>query len=94
MLVAAQTGARVVGTLAEDPSGADQLAGRKRGRLDKSLLIRSARKVTADLYQQYGAAWAVPAHGQSPDRTDSPPPEPADDRRRPPAGQAVPAGRR
>jgi len=61
MLVAAQTGARVVGTLADDPAGADQLAGRKRGRLDKSLLIRSARKVTADLYQQYGAAWAVPA---------------------------------
>ncbi|MFD4522667.1 hypothetical protein ACFWP7_01750 [Streptomyces sp. NPDC058470] len=66
MLVAAQTGARVVGTLADDPSGADQLAGRKRGRLDKSLLIRSARKVTSDLYQQYGAAWAVPAHGQVP----------------------------
>ncbi|EPH39452.1 hypothetical protein ABT390_33145 [Streptomyces aurantiacus] len=63
MLVAAQTGARVVGTLADDPAGADQLAGRKRGRLDKSMLIRSARKVTADLYQQYGAAWANPAAG-------------------------------
>ncbi|MGW3667089.1 hypothetical protein [Streptomyces sp. NPDC005141] len=63
MLVAAQTGARVVGTLADDPAGADQLAGRRRGRLDKSLLIRSARKVTADLYQQYGAAWSVPADG-------------------------------
>ena len=63
MLVAAQTGARVVGTLADDPAGADQLAGRKRGRLDKSLLIRSARKVTSDLYQQFGAAWAVPAAG-------------------------------
>ena len=63
MLVAAQTGARVVGTVADDPSGADQLAGRKRGRLDKSLLIRSARKVTSDLYQQFGAAWAVPAAG-------------------------------
>ncbi|MCX4907962.1 hypothetical protein [Streptomyces sp. NBC_00878] len=63
MLVAAQTGARVVGTIAEDPAGADQLAGRKRGRLDKSLLIRSARKVTSDLYQQFGAAWSVPAAG-------------------------------
>ncbi|KPI16571.1 hypothetical protein OK074_8380 [Actinobacteria bacterium OK074] len=62
MLVAAQTGARVVGTIAQDPAGADQLAGRRRGRLDKSLLIRSARKVTVDLHQQYGAAWAVPAH--------------------------------
>jgi hypothetical protein len=61
MLVHAQTGARVVGTIADDPAGADQLAGRKRGRLDKSLLIRSARKVAADLYQQYGAAWAASA---------------------------------
>ncbi|MGW1727393.1 hypothetical protein ACWCQK_31305 [Streptomyces sp. NPDC002306] len=63
MLVHAQTGARVVGTIADDPSGAEQLAGRKRGRLDKSLLIRSARKVAADLYQQYGAAWTVPQQG-------------------------------
>ena len=61
MLVHAQTGARVVGTLADDHAGAEQLAGRRRGRLDKSLLVRSARKVTADLYQQYGAAWTVPA---------------------------------
>jgi hypothetical protein len=65
MLVHAQTGARVVGTLAEDPAGAEQLAGRKRGRLDKSMLIRSARKVTSDLYQQYGAAWSVPSQVQS-----------------------------
>ncbi len=64
MLVHAQTGARVVGTLAEDPAGAEQLAGRKRGRLDKSMLIRSARKVTSDLYQQYGAAWTVPSQVQ------------------------------
>ncbi|QDQ13053.1 hypothetical protein [Streptomyces spectabilis] len=61
MLMAAQTGARVVGTLADDPAGADQLAGRRRGRLDKSMLIRSARKVTVDLYQSYGAAWSGPA---------------------------------
>ncbi len=66
MLVHAQTGARVVGTLAEDPAGAEQLAGRKRGRLDKSMLIRSARKVTSDLYQQYGAAWSVPGQVQGP----------------------------
>ncbi|WP_409236967.1 hypothetical protein [Streptomyces sp. PA5.6] len=64
MLMAAQTGARVVGTLADDPAGADQLAGRRRGRLDKSLLIRSARKVTVDLYQQYGAAWTNPVAQQ------------------------------
>lgn len=61
MLVHAQTGARVVGTIADDPAGADQLAGRRRGRLEKSLLIRSARKVTSDLYQQFGAAWSMPA---------------------------------
>ncbi|MEU5684974.1 hypothetical protein [Streptomyces venezuelae] len=64
MLMAAQTGARVVGTLADDAAGADQLAGRRRGRLDKSLLIRSARKVTVDLYQQYGAAWTNPVAQQ------------------------------
>ncbi|MGW6009083.1 hypothetical protein [Streptomyces sp. NPDC055210] len=63
MLMASQTGARVVGTIAADPTGADQLAGRRRGRLDKSLLIRSARKVTSDLYQQFGAAWSVPTAG-------------------------------
>ncbi|MFJ3235163.1 hypothetical protein [Streptomyces sp. NPDC086787] len=61
MLVHSQAGARVVGTIADDPAGAEQLAGRRRGRLEKSLLIRSARKVTADLYQQYGTAWTVAA---------------------------------
>ncbi|UYM24136.1 hypothetical protein NQP46_13500 [Streptomyces albus] len=81
MLVAGQTGARVVGTLADDPAGADQLAGRRRGRLDKSLLIRSARKISADLYQQFGAAWSTPPRGPG-------------DERRPPARQAVPAGGR
>ncbi|CAM5385328.1 hypothetical protein SALBM217S_09815 [Streptomyces griseoloalbus] len=46
MLVHAQTGARVVGTLADDPAGAEQLAGRRRGRLDKSLLIPAPRRRT------------------------------------------------
>lgn len=63
MLVAAQTGARVIGTLAHDLTGAEQLAGRRRGRLERSLLIRSARKVTLDLYQQYGASWTVSSTG-------------------------------
>ncbi|MFH8560330.1 hypothetical protein [Streptomyces sp. NPDC017988] len=76
MLMAAQTGARVVGTLADDPAGADQLAGRKRGRLDKSLLIRSARKVTVDLYQQYGAAWTNPVAQQPGGITQQPQPQP------------------
>ncbi|WP_328537308.1 hypothetical protein [Streptomyces sp. NBC_00344] len=63
MLVAAQTGARVIGTLAHDTAGAGLLSGRGRGRLDKSLLIRSARKVAADVYQQFGAAWSQPNAG-------------------------------
>ena len=48
MLVAPQIAARVVGTLAHDPAGAELLTARRRGRLDKSLLIRSARQVAAD----------------------------------------------
>lgn len=60
MLVASQSGVRVMGSLAYDPQGAEQLAGRRRGRLDKSLLIRSARQVSFDLNQQYGAVWAAP----------------------------------
>ena len=54
MLVAAQVAARVVGTLADDPAGAEQLAGRRRGRLDKSLLIRSARQIAGDVPHRYG----------------------------------------
>jgi hypothetical protein len=54
MLVASQISARVVGTIAHDPAGADTLNGRRRGRLDKSLLIRSARQITADVPQRYG----------------------------------------
>ncbi|MFG1809010.1 hypothetical protein [Streptomyces sp. NPDC049040] len=54
MLVASHIAARVVGTLAHDPAGAEMLAGRRRGRLDKSLLIRSARQVAADVPQRYG----------------------------------------
>lgn len=63
MLLASRSGARVLGTLAYDPVGSEQLAGRRRGRLDKSLLIRSARQVAQDINQQYGAAWAVPGPG-------------------------------
>jgi hypothetical protein len=39
----------VLGGLALDPKGADLLSGRWGGRLDRSLLIRSAREVAADL---------------------------------------------
>jgi hypothetical protein len=53
MMAATHAGARIVGLVAEDPAGAEQLAGRRRGRVDKSLLIRSARKVVADLHQNF-----------------------------------------
>ncbi|GLZ03975.1 hypothetical protein Acsp03_14410 [Actinomadura sp. NBRC 104412] len=43
------TGARVLGGLALDPKGAELLSGRWGGRLDRSLLIRSAREVAATL---------------------------------------------
>jgi hypothetical protein len=55
MLIASQSGARVVGLIADDPAGAEQLAGRRRGRLDKSLLVRSARQLVADVHQTYRA---------------------------------------
>ncbi|MGP4113512.1 hypothetical protein ACTWP5_21705 [Streptomyces sp. 4N509B] len=55
MLVASQSGARVVGLIAEDVAGAEQLAGRRRGRLDRSLLVRSARQLVADLLQNFRA---------------------------------------
>jgi hypothetical protein len=55
MLIASQSGARVVGLIADDPAGAEQLAGRRRGRLDKSLLIRSARQLVVDVHNTYRA---------------------------------------
>ncbi|MEU5835230.1 hypothetical protein ABZ820_16350 [Streptomyces diacarni] len=72
MLVASRAGARVVGVLAHDAAGAEQLAGRRRGRVDRSLLVRSVRKVATDLHQQYAASWTTgsparrPAPGMSP----------------------------
>jgi hypothetical protein len=54
MLVASQVAARVVGTIADDPAGAAMMGGRRRGRLDKSLLIRSARQIAADVPHRYG----------------------------------------
>ncbi len=56
MLVAAQIGAQVVGTLAYDPAGAEQLAGRRRGRVDKALLVRSARQVAGDAFNRFNLA--------------------------------------
>ncbi|MEV7525043.1 hypothetical protein [Streptomyces sp. NPDC091371] len=72
MLVASHSGVRVLGTLAYDPPGAEQLAGRRRGRLDKSLLIRSARQISFDLNQKYGAAWAASAGPAGPGAPGAP----------------------
>jgi hypothetical protein len=64
MLFAAQCGAQVVGVIAHDPAGADQLAGRRRGRLDRSLVVRSARQVAGDLFHRFNLAVPYnPAYG-------------------------------
>jgi hypothetical protein len=47
---------KVIGTIADDPDGADLINGRGRGRLDRTLLIRSTREVALDLSQLYSAA--------------------------------------
>jgi hypothetical protein len=65
MLVAAQIGAQVVGTLAHDPAGAEQLAGRRRGRLDKSLLVRSARQVAGDVFHRFNLTHPYAVAGQT-----------------------------
>ncbi|WP_344278307.1 hypothetical protein, partial [Actinomadura napierensis] len=62
---------RVLGGLALDPKGADLLSGRWGGRLDRSLLIRSAREVAGDLTARLDAAATA-----SPGYPDSAPPPP------------------
>jgi hypothetical protein len=49
--VAMFVNATVIGRIALDPRGAGMLAGEWVGRLDRSLLIRSAREVAAKLAQ-------------------------------------------
>ncbi|MEU3192580.1 hypothetical protein ABZ686_18525, partial [Streptomyces sp. NPDC006992] len=84
MLVASRAGARVVGVLAHDTLGAEQLAGRRRGRVERSLLVRSVRKVATDLHQQYGANWESAA----PPQQSLTPPAPGRQPRGP-AGESV-----
>lgn len=60
MLVHAQT-APAWSARSPRPGRCRPVGRTQRGRLEKSLLIRSARKVTSDLYQQFGAAWSMPA---------------------------------
>ncbi|MEW2356915.1 hypothetical protein [Spirillospora sp. NPDC029432] len=59
----------VLGGLALDPKGAEMLSGRWGGRLDRSLLIRSAREVAGTLVGRLGTAAPVPpqaGHAQDP----------------------------
>jgi hypothetical protein len=73
MLIAAQSGARVVGIVAEDTAGAEQLAGRRRGRLDKSLLVRSARQLVVDIHQTYRAELNPSSGGHTGEHRVQPP---------------------
>ncbi|POM27250.1 hypothetical protein BTM25_16610 [Actinomadura rubteroloni] len=56
----------VLGGLALDPKGADLLGGRWGGRLDRSLLIRSAREAAADLAGRVVAGAARPPADTAP----------------------------
>ncbi|MFB4313411.1 hypothetical protein [Actinomadura sp. 21ATH] len=53
----------VLGGLALDPKGAEMLSGRWGGRLDRSLLIRSAREVAGTLAGRVGGDAPVPPQG-------------------------------
>ena len=59
--------ARIAGGLAEDPRGADLLRGEWGGKLDKSLLIRTARDIAEHLAARLPAG-PVPAADRAPDR--------------------------
>jgi hypothetical protein len=64
--------ASVIGGLADEPKSADLLRGEWGGKLDKSLLIRTAREIAAQLAAQLPAE---PGHQQA--RPPQLPPEPA-----------------
>ncbi|MDL4814751.1 hypothetical protein [Actinomadura opuntiae] len=87
---------RVLGGLALDPKGADLLSGRWGGRLDRSLLIRSAREVAGDLTARIAAASPVspassPASAGTPEHPGAAAPPPPGDA---PAAGAPAAGPR
>ena len=77
--------ASVIGGLADEPKSADLLRGEWGGKLDKSLLIRTAREIAAHLAAQ------LPAE---PDPQPRAPGESMDPRMARPRGPAVPDGRR
>jgi hypothetical protein len=54
---------RVIGTIADDPDGAQLINGRGRGRLDRTMLIRSTREVALDLYTRFVMPSQGPGQG-------------------------------
>jgi hypothetical protein len=65
LLAATAGGAEVLGVLADDPDGAAALNGRGRARVDRSLLIRSARDVATSVTRRYGLIRQGPYQYQS-----------------------------
>jgi len=84
IITGSQLPATVLGGLALDPKGAQMLSGRWGGRLDRSLLIRSAREVAATLVGRLSATprGPQPAAPQAAGRTPWPPGVPRPDERR------------
>jgi hypothetical protein len=56
-------GGEVLGVIAQDADGAAALNGRGRARVDKSLLIRSARDVALSVTRRYGLLAVNPPPG-------------------------------
>ncbi|MEU8800354.1 hypothetical protein [Spirillospora sp. NPDC048819] len=84
----------VLGGLALDPKGAELLSGRWGGRLDRSLLIRSAREVAGELAGRLASTRPVPGAGHDRGGHDVPPPYgPAPEPPPPPPPSAPPAPR-
>jgi hypothetical protein len=68
--------ASVIGGLAYEPKSADQLRGQWGGKLDKSLLIRTAREIAGHLAAQLADAQLPDAAGPAPQRAASGGPAP------------------
>ncbi|HEX4786874.1 MAG TPA: hypothetical protein VH372_00320 [Actinospica sp.] len=77
LLAASTAGAEVLGVLAYDESGAQALAGRGRGRVDKALLTRSARELAGAVVHRYGLIRPAGAHAPAPMPTPMPSPAPS-----------------
>lgn len=69
IVVNAELPATVLGGFALDPKGAEMLRGQWGGRLDRSLLIRSARKIASDLVDRLSALAVATEQPQTPAQT-------------------------